>query len=168
MAKKIYISYDHDKDVVYYDMLSAWFSDSDVTFVSHSLPSDIKNTPKSLTNAVNGINEKMRGTSAFVILISENTKDISNNMLFEINLALGNDIPIIAVNVNGLRYIDENNCPSILKDKHVLHIAMNSRVLRLAIEIWPDYYKSHPEEALKGPRFFADKAYEEQNTTERK
>lgn len=160
MAKKIFICYDHAKDVDYYNMLKSWLSDDGITIITGNSVSETVLSPKALTSQVSALEQKMQNIDAFVLIVSENTRNLCTQMLWEVNVALDSGIPIIALNANGLRYIDESNCPTLLKGKHVLHIANNPKILEKALEIWPLYYKEHKDEDKKGARFFKDSVYQ--------
>lgn len=159
--KKVFVCYNHEKDKAYFDMLESWCCEEKINFIYQNVIQDALNSPQVLVARMKNTIEKMRNINAFIILVSENTKNLNNSMLIEVNTALNLDIPVIAVNVNGLRYIDGNNCPFILRDKHVLHISFNSKIIEKAIEAWPIYYNNHKEDEEKGPRYFKDTVYAE-------
>ena len=59
--------------------------------------------------------------------------------------ALALDLPIIGVNLNGLRYQDSERCPPIIRDKLAIHISYNPAILQYALENWPNdsfYFKT--------------------------
>lgn len=159
MSKKIFVCYDHEKDVAYFNILKSWLSGDDFTIVTGCSVSEAMVSSRALTSRVAMLEQKLHNVSAFILIVTENARNLSMQMLWEVNVALNKDVPIIAMNINGLRYIDENNCPTLLKNKHVLHIANNSKVLEKALEIWPTYYKEHKKEAGQGARFFKDEFY---------
>lgn len=156
--QKIFISYSQT-NLVEYNLINAWLNSEDYNIITSTLASsELLSNPRGILNYMTSINEKIRNASVFMILIGENTRELNNAMLIEVNQALAIKLPIIAVNINGLRYMDVNNCPSILRDKHVLHIAMNAKIIEKALEIWPDFSRSHQEDNL-GPRYFKDQVY---------
>ena len=156
--RKVYISYNREKDSVNYHLLRA-SCDNEITFISDNSNIEDTNNQSYFAQILSLISNKLTGIEAFIILVSENTRNLNNRMLFEVNRALEKDVPIIAVNTNGLRYIDEYNCPPAIKDKFVLHIANNPKVLTKAIEVWPNYYKEHKNDAIAGPSYFDDTIY---------
>lgn len=160
--KKIFVCYDKANDSTYFNMLEAWMTE-DVQFITYEPVFERVNTPKTIANFLTSINEKIKGVDAFVLLVSENTRNLDYNMMVELNVALANEIPIIAINVNGLRSLDDTNCPSILKDKHVLHIALDSKVFKTAIDLWPKYFNEHLQDENLGPRYFKDSVYQNDN-----
>lgn len=157
--KKVFVCYDKITDATYFDMLEAWLSE-DVQFVTYDPQPERVNTPKTIANFITAINERIKSVEAFVLLVSESTRNLEYNMMAELNVALANDIPIIAINVNGLRSMDDTNCPSLLKEKHVLHIAFDSKAFKTAIDVWPNYYRDHLNDENLGPRYFKDTVYQ--------
>lgn len=160
--KKIFVCYDKINDATYFDMLEAWMS-IDVQFVKYDPQPERVNTPRTIANFITAINERIKSVEAFVLLVSDSTRNLDYNMMAELNVALANDIPIIAINVNGLRSLDDTNCPSLLKEKHVLHIALDSKAFKTALDIWPKYYREHLYDDNLGPRYFNDSVYQNQS-----
>ncbi|MDQ3818599.1 MAG: hypothetical protein M3362_13100 [Acidobacteriota bacterium] len=73
-------------------------------------------------------------------------------------VALVLDLPIIAVNLNGLRGMDSDLCPPILRKEYVVHVPFKMKIIKYALDNFPDeYHLRTPTE--KGPRVYPDSVY---------
>ena len=73
--------------------------------------------------------------------------------------ALKQEIPIIAINLNGKRDLDDNRCPVILKDKLVLHISFNQKIIEKAMAEWREISQNLKREAKFGPFSYKPTVY---------
>lgn len=157
---KVYVAFDGDNDMSYYNLLKAWNANENIDFTfydAHSI-----NTARD-SNLEENIKKQLRirlqNTKVMVLLVGEHTRYLYKFVRWELETALRMDIPIIAANLNGLRYIDEDRCPSVIKDSFVVHIAFNRKALKYAIENWPDYYQAH-KNTQSGAMYYEDKVYD--------
>lgn len=59
------------------------------------------------------------------------------------------NLPIICVNLNGLREMDGERCPPVLRDKLAVHISFNAAIMQQALENWPNSHDSYKNSADK-------------------
>ena len=73
--------------------------------------------------------------------------------------ALGLDIPIVAVNLNGRRQRDKDRCPPIIRDELAIHISFNARIVQYALERWETEYKDHRRKGESGAYYYPPEIY---------
>lgn len=136
---KIYVAFDGDNDITYYELLRAWHANGDFEFNdAHDL-----NTSKDSSkeeSIKHNLSIRLKNSKAFIILIGEHTKYLTKFVKWEIEQAIRLDIPIIAVNLNKSR-IKDYLFPNILNTTSCLLIPFEKQAIRDAINSWPDYYK---------------------------
>lgn len=156
---KVYVVFDGDSDMIYYNMLKAWNANENVDFTFSD--AHFMNTARdtSLEASIkNQLRIRLQNTKVFLLLVGEHTRYLYKFVCWELETALDMDIPIIAVNLNGLRYMDADRCPPILKDKFVVHIGFHRKALKHALENWPEYYRSH-KGSQHGAMYYKDEIY---------
>ena len=73
--------------------------------------------------------------------------------------AIKQEIPIIAINLNGKRGMDENRCPIIIKDKIALHISFNQKIIEKAMSEWRETSQQLKREGKTGPFYYMQTVY---------
>ena len=76
------------------------------------------------------------------------------------DVALGLNLPIIAVNLNGLREMDADFCPPILRREYVVHIPFKLKIIKYALDYFPNQYNRRDADA-KGPLAYPNSVYRE-------
>lgn len=137
---KAYVSMDADSDIRYYYLMKAW-KQSDFSSFNFYDAHDINNIyDKSEASIKAGLQERFRNSKVFILLIGTQTRYLYKYVRWEINQAIKRELPIIAVNINGTRTIDNLRCPPILRDKLSVHISFNSKILEHALLNWPSIH----------------------------
>lgn len=149
---KTYIAFDADSDIRYYRLMTAW-KQSDNTEFNFYDAHDLTNIWQYSTeeSVKSSLRERLKNTKVFILLVGEKTKYLYKYVRWEIEQAINLDLPIIVVNLNGVRGIDKDNCPSILKEKLALHISFNSRILQKSLEEWEMLHRRYKIENKTGP-----------------
>lgn len=156
--KKIYVVFDVD-DIIYFNMFQAWCTGETQELI-HFETSVWNNVNSRKTDgAENSILEKMRNVSCVVVLVSAHTNPLCPQIQAEINNAIRLNKPIIVVNINGKRSIDNDLCPSALKNYMAIHISFNAKIMQKAIDVWPDYYDQNSGNG-SGAYFFKPQVYQ--------
>ncbi|MBU1451907.1 MAG: TIR domain-containing protein [Proteobacteria bacterium] len=157
---KTYVSFDGDSDIHYYRLMQAWKQNDRTQFDfynAHDLSSARDtSTEESIKKQ---LSLRMASSKVFVILIGERTRYLYKFVRWEIEQALDRNLPVIAVNLNGLRYIDENRCPPILRDRLAVHISFNASIMQHALENWPASHCSYQVQNKSGPYFYKEFVY---------
>jgi len=156
---KVYVSMDADNDIRYYYLMKAW-KQSDNTNFSFCDAHDINTIlDKSEASIKAGLQERFRNTKVFVLLVGAHTKYLYKYVRWEIEQAIKRELPIIVVNLNGTRHLDEGRCPAIIRDELALHISFNSRILQYALENWPSFADGKMLNDEKGAYYYGEEIY---------
>ncbi|UQO38927.1 TIR domain-containing protein [Burkholderia cepacia] len=102
---------------------------------------------------------RLANTKAFIVLVGQNTRYLYKFVKWEMEQAINLNLPIIVVNLNGMRQQDPDRCPPILRDELAVHISFNSRILQRALEEWPQMSLSLKNSGRAGPFFYNEQAY---------
>lgn len=139
---KTYVIFDGDKDMWAFAYMKGWKNNQHIDFNFYDAH-DIK----PLTNRASNedyikrrLKERMQNTKQVIVLVGESTRYLYKYVRWEIELALALDVPIIVVNLNKMRNIDNNLCPPILKNKNALHISFNMKIVKYSLDNFPDFY----------------------------
>jgi hypothetical protein len=113
---KTFVSFDGDTDMAYYRLMQAWRQHDGINFNfydAHDLNTARDSSEEQSIKAQ--LAARMRSSKVFVILVGERTRYLYKFVLWEIQQALSRDLPIIVVNLNGTRFMDEERCPPVLR-----------------------------------------------------
>ena len=101
----------------------------------------------------------MQISKIFLLLVGTNTKYLTKFVKWEINLAIKKELPIIVVNLNGKRDVDNNLCPTSLKGTLSVHISFQKEIIQYAIDNWPDSHQQHKRKGETGTYRYRDSVY---------
>lgn len=94
-----------------------------------------------------------------VVLIGERTRYLTKFVRWEMEQALLLSMPIIAVNLNGLRWRDDDRCPPIIREELAMHISYNPAIMQLALEEWPGEDQILRRRGRSGPFYYFPEVY---------
>lgn len=104
--KKIYVAFDGDEDIQYFNTLKMWKENERIDF-NFSNPHDLNSARDD--SAVESIKTQLRKrfdvSNVFMILIGQNTKRLTKFVKWEIETALKRNMKIIVVNLNDKKNI---------------------------------------------------------------
>jgi hypothetical protein len=144
---KTYVGFDADSDMRYYRLMQAWKANENIDFNFYNVH-DINYNP-SLTSEVaikRQLRERFENTKNFVLLVGGNTKNLYKYVRWEIEEAIERKLPIIVVNLNMKRELDDKLCPPIIRDGLAIHVSFNASILKYALDDWEDsHYKKRQE-----------------------
>ena len=134
---KVYVSFDADNDMKYYRTLQMWDANDKFEFEFNDAHEINTILDKSEASIKAGLQERFRSTKIFVLLIGEHTKYLYKYVRWEIEQAIKRGIPIIAVNINGKKQLDDDLCPPILTSELAIHIPFKEKIITYALDHWP-------------------------------
>lgn len=154
-----YIIFDGDKDRWAYARMRGWKALENIDFDfrdAHDLKR-IRDT--SLPDTVRRtLRQRFSTARQAIVLIGDETKHHHRFVRWEMEVALGLDLPIIAVNLNNMGEMDEDLCPPILRREFVVHIPFKLKIIKYALDDFPSFYhRRDPDE--KGPLVYPDSLY---------
>lgn len=140
---KTYICFDADTDIRYYRLMQAWKEHEHHVFNFHNAH-EINNLRDGSSEATikAKLRERLKNTKVLVVLIGSNTMHLDKYVRWEIEYAIENDIPIIAVNLNGSRDRDAL-CPPILRNKLAVFVPFGQKIINHALNHWPAQHAAH-------------------------
>jgi hypothetical protein len=159
---KTYIAFDGDKDIHYYYLMKAWKHSKHVSFNFYDAH-DINNArDSSLEETIKRrLRERMANAKCLVLIIGESTRYLNKFVRWEIELAISSDIPIIAININGKKRMDDNRCPPILKNELAIHIPFKQAIVEYALANWLDSHTTHRSKGESGAYYYKDSVYQQ-------
>lgn len=153
---KTYVAFDGDNDMRFYNLMKAW-KQSDKTDFNFYDAHDLNNArdtskPESIKKQ---LAERMANSKMFVLLLGEKTKYLTKFVKWEVEHAIYLNLPIIVVNLNNKRHVDEERMPSWLKDKLCISCSYNSKIIQYSLENWGDYHYQYQKDADKKTKHYS-------------
>ncbi len=157
-----YVIFDGDKDKWAYAYMLGWKTNDRVDFDFRDAHDLTAMTSRAQDEAYvkSQLRERMNNTKQVVVIVAESTKDLRKFVPWEIDLAIGTNLPIVVVNLNGNRRMDAERCPAVLRTHCAVHIEFKMKIIMYALDNWPSSYGgfSHEEKA-KGWRYYTEDTY---------
>ncbi|MDR0911760.1 MAG: TIR domain-containing protein [Methanobrevibacter sp.] len=154
---KVYVAFDGDTDIKYYNMLKAWKANNKIDFDFYDAHDLNTARDSSLTESIkNQLRVRFDNSKIFMILVGEKTKWNRKFIPWEIEQAINRDMPIIVVNLNNKREKDDDLCPTLLRDQLAIHIPFKSKRIQYAIQNWIESHKKYKSEGKNGAYFYID------------
>jgi hypothetical protein len=158
---KTYIAFDGDEDMHYYRLMTAWSRNDDFEFEfsdAHDL-----NTARDSSQEESikkQLRERFANSNLFIVLIGAKTRHLTKFVQWEIETAIRLKLPIIGINLNGSRKIDDR-CPSSLKDALAVYVPFAEKIIVYAMKNWPANDARFRQEGKTGPFIYVDNTYNE-------
>ena len=157
---KTYVCFDADTDMKWYQLMKAWKENDNIAFDFQNAH-EINTVRDGSTEETikRKLRERLENTKVLVVLIGENTKNLYIYVRWEIEYAVEKDIPIIAVNLNDKKSVDENRCPPILRDKLAVHIPFGQKIMNYALNNWPASHANYKSAGKIEAFHYVDSVY---------
>lgn len=158
---KTYVAFDGDSDIRYYNLMKAWKQNDSSNFDFYDAHD--RNTARDSSSEYtikSKLNERMKNSKVFVLLVGEHTKNLYRFVRWEIEQAIKRDLPIIIINLNNIKECDNNLCPALARDTLAIHIPFNSKIMQYALENWPASHQKYRSEGKTGGYHYTDSVYE--------
>lgn len=158
---KTYVIFDGDEDMWAYRFMRGWKVNDNIDFDfldAHDL--------KPLTDRAGEetvkrrLRERLGNTKQAIVLIGEKTKNLHRFIRWELQSCIDKDIPLVAVNLNGLRNQDTDRCPPVIRDKYVVHVPFKLKIIQYALDNFPGEY-SRRDKASIGARHYNESLYKD-------
>lgn len=147
MSHLIYVAFDSNNDIEVYKQVQEWKKNNGEPFDfydSIDLFKSIDKVPDEVLKTQ--IRERMDLGGVCVVLIHKTTKSFRRLIKWQVEHAVNSGMPVICINVNGIRSVDYDRIPTFLKKNLAIHIAFQAPILEYAINHWPN---SHNEKIHK-------------------
>ena len=105
------------------------------------------------------LRERLLNSKILVVLIGENTRYLYRFVRWEMDQALHLGLPIVGVNLNGLRCQDALRCPPVIRNELATYVSFKAAIVEYALEDWPRTHSSLKEQGASGPYYYRDDVY---------
>jgi len=155
---KTYVIFDGDKDMWAYAYMLGWIRNDHIAFDFQNAHDLAPLTAQAGEDTVKRkLRERISNTKQALVLIGESTKNLYRFVRWEMEMCQAMNIPIIAVNLNNRRDQDNDLCPAILRGKYVVHLPFKAKIIKYALDNFPDEFSRRPDDS--GPRAYNDSVY---------
>jgi hypothetical protein len=159
---KTYIAFDGDTDIHYYWRMKVWKQNDGFDFNfydAHDLNTAYDSSQEE--SIKRQLAERMKESKLFILLVGEHTKNLRKFIPWEIDQAIKRDLPIIVVNLNGNRSVDNRLCPNSLLNTLSIHVSFKQAIIQYAMDSWPQRHDSLKRQGINEPREYNDSVYRE-------
>ena len=140
--------------------MQAWKQNDNVPFNFYDAHSLNTARDTSLEESIKRqLRERLQNTKIFTVLLGERTRFLRKFVRWELEQAIKLKLPIVVVNLNGLRKQDLALCPPIIRDELAIHISFNARILQYALERWPETHRELRSHGKSGAYYYPQSLY---------
>lgn len=156
---KTYIAFDGDNDMQYYRLMTAWKAHDGFSLNFHNAHDlNVARDSSQEDSIKRQLRERFSNSKLLVVLIGANTKYLTKFVKWELEVALRLDLPIIGVNLNKSRQMDDR-CPPTIRDQLVVYTSFNHNIIEHAMNNWPDEFRRLRNSGTSGSRYYNDDVY---------
>lgn len=158
-----YVIFDGDKDMWAYAYMKGWKKNDNINFDFEDAH-DIKPLTYLASNELyikTRLRERMKSATQVIVLVGESTKYLYKYVKWEIELAKELNLPIIVVNLNNSKSMDNNLCPSTLKDANAIHIPFKLNAIKYSLDNFPTFYNYERDKSLNTDYYWPSNIYNE-------
>ena len=156
MAGAAYVVFDGDNDKWAYGYMNGWKANKNIDFEyqdAHDLDT-MTGRAQYEQYVKSKLRERMKKSTAVVVLVGEKTKNLYKYVRWELELALELGLPIIVSNLNKTNGQDESLRPAIIRNvASAVHIPYTLEALKHAMSNFPGFYHglSWQAKAVRSP-----------------
>lgn len=156
---KTYIAFDGDNDMHYYRLMTAWKANDGFSLNFHNAHDLNTARDSSQEESIKRLlRERFSSSKLLIILIGENTRYLTKFVKWELEVALKLGLPIVGVNINGSRTID-NRCPPAIKNELVIYVPFKHLIIEYALENWASEFLRLRKEGKNGDYYYNQSVY---------
>jgi hypothetical protein len=160
MSGATYVIFDGDKDRYAYAFMKGWKVNERVEFDfrdAHDLGA-MTGRAQDEAYVKSELRKRMQASKQVIVLVGESTKNLRKFVGWEIDLAVSLGLPIIVVNLNEKRQMDDTRCPVPLRTGYIVHVAYKRAIIKHALENFPSEFAQR-DRKLTGHRNYSDEVY---------
>lgn len=156
---KTYVCFDGDEDMHYYRLMTAWKANDELEFNFHNAHDLNTARDSSLEESIKRqLRERFANSKLLIVLIGEKTKGLTKFVKWEMEVALNMGLPIIGVNLNGNRKIDDR-CPPTIKSQLAVYVPFSMKIIAHALDHWPADHARYLKDGKSGAFHYNDSLY---------
>lgn len=138
---KTYIAFDADNDMHWYQLMKAWKENDNIDFDFHNAHELNKLRPTASEDQIKRkLRERLNYTKQMIVLVGNSTKNLYKFVRWEIEVALGLDIPIIAVNLDKSNGSTDKTPPILKNDACFVSVPFDLKKIQYALDNFPNEY----------------------------
>ena len=156
-----YVIFDGDKDRYAYAFMKGWKVNERVEFDfrdAHDLGA-MTARAQDESYVKSELRRRMEASDQVLVLVGESTKYLRKFVGWEIDLALNLGLPIMVVNLNDKRRMDDDLCPVPLRTGYIVHIGYKRAIIKYALENFPAEFRAR-DRAETGSRVYPNEVYQ--------
>lgn len=154
-----YIAFDGDNDMHYYRLMTAWKANDGFSLNFHNAHDLNTARDSSQEESIKRqLRERFANSKMLVVLIGANTRYLTKFVKWELEVALKLGLPIVGVNLNGSRSIDER-CPPTIKSELVIYVPFRHDIIEYALDNWPSDFSRLRKEGKSGSYHYNQSVY---------
>lgn len=162
--QKIYVALDPAVDKDFYNTIKQWKNkDGDLYNFVDGIEFAGKVNKQSDEILKPLIQNRVKEFNMVILLMGANTRRMRKFVRWQIEAACDNQIPLIAINTNGIRSVDFARCPVYLKKQISIHIPFHPDILSFALSDWPAKHEAAVLKENKGTFVYDHKIYDKLN-----
>lgn len=154
---RTYVIFDADNDMWAYAYMIGWNKSEHIEFDffdAHDLRKISDAQDEKYIKSI--LKERLKNTKQAIVIVGQKTRNLYRFVRWEIDQCLTMGIPIIAVNLNGWRRMDEERCPPLLRNTPTVHVSFKARIIRHAMDDFCENFVSFKE---KKDLYYSDETY---------
>lgn len=149
---RIFVSYERESAWEYYMLMRAWRQTDGSSFDFVDML--YGNVDFKFDDAYcESVRLRLLSCGVFLLLLNDRTRFCERVIKCELPIAMSVKVPIIVMNLNGLRFKDDLRVPEALSHHQSVHIGFAPQILQHALLNWPDYL-SRIQVSAATPHFY--------------
>jgi hypothetical protein len=141
---KTYVIFDGDEDMWAYGFMLGWNKNEHMEFDFYNAH-DLRPLSATASEAAvkSALRHRLQNTKQAIVIVGEKTKNLFRFVRWEIDMCLSMGIPIVAVNLNGKRQIDQDRCPPILRGTCTVHVPFRAKAVQKGLDDFCDGFANY-------------------------
>jgi hypothetical protein len=158
LNKPVFVIFDAP-DQGAYAIMRAWYDAGDLTYPltdARDLDLGRNNVPAA---AMETLAERIKDARAVVLLVGDGVADPPREIQWQLDLVKEHDVPMVCINLNNRRKHDHKRLPRTVLRLCALHVSPHAKIVQLALDKWPEEYRTMGPDELKTQRAYGDAVY---------
>lgn len=157
-----YVIFDGDEDMWSYAYMKGWKANDRIDFDfrdAHDL-GVMTARAQDEEYVKSQLRDRMKQSKSVVVLVGNKTRNLYKFVRWELDLAIELGLPIVVINLNNKRHMDQDLCPPIIRDICAVHIPFKLQAIKHALNHWPDQFNGLTAATKQlGARIYSDAQY---------
>jgi hypothetical protein len=89
------------------------------------------------------LKQRLQNTKQAIVIVGDSTRYLYKFVRWEIETCIEMGIPIVVVNLNGLKAMDTELCPPILRGTCTIHVPFKAKAIQFALDDFCDGFANY-------------------------